>query len=129
MNPLSNTYPSDASDKELIKQTLEGSKKTLNQLIERHQPYIYNIAWKMVGNPEDAADLSQEALIKIVSNLGTFNFKSSFRTWAYRIVMNHFLNDQKKHKTHFPPNFEDMGQALDAAPSRDLSVEEKEDKK
>ncbi len=77
----------------------------------------------------DAADLSQEALIKIVSNLGTFNFKSSFRTWAYRIVMNHFLNDQKKLQTHFPPNFEDMGQALDAAPSIELSADEKEEKK
>lgn len=129
MNPLSNNYPSDASDKELIQQTLEGSKKALNQLIERHQPYIYNIAWKMVGNPEDAADLSQEALIKIVSNLGTFNHKSAFGTWAYRIVMNHFLNDKKKLQTIFPPNFEDMGMALEAAPSIELSEDEKEDKK
>lgn len=129
MNPFSDSYPSDASDKELIEQTLEGNKKALNQLIERHQPFIYNIAWKMAGNPMDAADLSQEALIKIVSNLGKFNFESAFRTWAYRIVVNHFLNDKKKAKSIFPPNFEDMAGALDAAPSIELSVDEREEKK
>jgi RNA polymerase sigma factor (sigma-70 family) len=129
MNPLSNAYPSDASDKALIEQTLEGSKKALNQLIERHQPYIYNIAWKMVGNPADAADLCQEALIKIVSNLGKFSFQSSFRTWAYRIVVNHFLNDKKKLNSKLPGSFEEMAIGLEMAPDVELSPEEKEEKK
>lgn len=128
MNPLSSSYPSEKSDTELISQTLEGSKKALNQLVERHQPYIYNIAWKMVGNPEDAADLSQEALIKIISNLGKFKFKSSFRTWAYRIVVNHFLNEKKKRPSIYPPTFVEMGLTLDATPDVELSEEEKEDK-
>ena len=121
MNPLSHSYSSDDSDKELILQTLEGSKKAINQLIERHQPYIYNIAWKMVGNPADAADLSQEALIKIITNLGKFNFNSAFRTWAYRIVMNHFLNDKKKASHMLADNFEALGNGLDAAPSIELT--------
>lgn len=126
MNPFSTTYSSDVSDKELIQQTLEGSKKALSHLIERHQPYIYNIAWKMMGNPADAADLSQEALIKIITNLGKFNHKSSFRTWAYRIVMNHFLNDKKKASHMLADNFEALGNGLDAAPSVDLSKAEQE---
>ncbi|CAD5277229.1 MULTISPECIES: RNA polymerase sigma factor [unclassified Imperialibacter] len=129
MNPLSNTYSSDASDKALIEQTLTGSKKALNQLIERHQPYIYNIAWKMVGNPADAADLSQEVLIKIVSNLGKFGHQSSFRTWAYRIVVNHFLNDKKKLNSKLPGSFEEMAIGLEMAPDVELSQEEKEEKK
>jgi RNA polymerase sigma factor (sigma-70 family) len=128
MNPLSSSYSSELSDKKLIEETLDGSKKALNRLIERHQPYIYNIAWKMVGNPTDAADLSQEALIKIISNLAKFNHKSSFRTWAYRIVMNHFLNDKKKASHMMADNFEDLGNALDTTPSIELSQAEQEDK-
>lgn len=124
MNPFSQSHDTDASDKELITSILAGEKRALNKLIARHQPYIYNIAWKMLGNPEDAADLSQEALIKIISNLGKFNFKSSFRTWAYRIVRNHFLNDQKKSANVFATNFQDLGNLLDSVPNVDLSEEE-----
>ncbi len=83
MNPFSNTYNSDASDRELFKRIKEGDKNSLNTLISRHQPFIYNIAWKMTGDSVTAEDLSQEALLKIISNLGSFKHKSSFRTWAY----------------------------------------------
>ncbi|MEL6850365.1 MAG: sigma-70 family RNA polymerase sigma factor [Bacteroidota bacterium] len=125
MNPFHHTDEQDTIDRELIKRTLEGEKKALNELIERHQPFIYNIAWKMVGDPENASDLSQEALIKIISNLGKFNFQSSFRTWAYRIVRNHFLNDQRKSARLMASNFHDLGNALDAIPNVDLTEEEK----
>lgn len=129
MNPLSQSYSKDASDKELIQKALDGQKLALNHLIERHQPYIYNIAWKMVGNPADAADLSQEALIKIITNLGKFNFDSEFRTWAYRIVLNHFLNDQKKIQKMPASNFEELGNLLDSVPNTEITKEEREEKK
>ena len=128
MNPLNSKGNNDAIDKELIKRTLEGEKSALNELIERHQPFVYNIAWKMVGDHENASDLSQEALIKIISNLGKFNFQSSFRTWAYRIVRNHFLNDQKKSVRKVASNFRGLGEALDSIPDVDLSEEEKQEK-
>ncbi|MEL6562783.1 MAG: sigma factor, partial [Bacteroidota bacterium] len=64
MNPFSNTYTSDDSDENLLKRILAGEKKALNILISRHQPFIYNIAWKMTGDPVNAEDLSQEALLK-----------------------------------------------------------------
>ncbi len=128
MNPFSNLADQDESDKQLIKKILDGQKGALNELLSRHQPYIYNIAWKMVGNPDDAADLSQEALIKIISNLGKFNFDSSFRTWAYSIVRHHFLNDQKKPAKQFAANFQELGAALDAIPNVELTAFEKQEK-
>lgn len=129
MNPFKSTYRSDQTDKELIQQVLEGDKTALTQLIERHQPFIYNIAWKMTGSKADAEDLTQEALIKIISNLSAFKQESTFQTWAYRIVRNHFLNDQKKPGNLFASNFKDLGDLLDAAPSVDLSQEEQKIKK
>jgi RNA polymerase sigma factor (sigma-70 family) len=129
MKPSHSSNKTAPTDQELILKTLEGDKNSLNKLIVRHQPYIYNIAWKMVGNPQDASDLSQEALIKIISNLGNFKFESSFQTWAFRIVRNHFLNDQKKSLKMPTNNFQELGAALDSIPNIDLSKDEIEEKK
>ncbi len=57
------------------------------------------VAWKYTNNQEDAKDLSQEVLIKIITKLSTFKGNSSFRTGEYRIVVNQFL--QKKTKLDF----------------------------
>lgn len=124
MNPFKSTYSSDPTDNTLIRQILEGDKIALTQLIERHQPFIYNIAWKMTGSIAEAEDLTQETLIKILSNLSTFKQESAFRTWAYRIMRNHFLNNQKKPGNLFASNFKDLGNMLDAAPNVDISQEE-----
>ncbi len=125
MNPFKSTYSSDHTDKELIQQILEGNKTALTHLIERHQPFIYNIAWKMTGNTSDAEDLTQETLIKIISNLGAFKQESAFRTWAYRIAKNHFLNTQKKPASIFAKTFDELGNHLEATPNTDLSESEK----
>ena len=129
INPFSTTYTTDKTDAVLVEEVLLGNKASLNSLIQKHQPFIYNIAWKMVGDTMQAEDLTQEALIKIISNLGTFKGQSAFRTWAYRIVWNHFLNEKKKTNAMFPDNFEDLGSHLDKAPSIDISFEEQEEKK
>lgn len=129
MNPFSTTYENDTPDTILVTEILEGNKNSLNGLILRHQPFIYNLAWKMVGDPTKAQDLTQEALLKIISNLSSFKGNSSFRTWAYRIVRNHFLNDQKKPSNRFASNFEDLGFMLDASESIDISPEEQADKR
>jgi RNA polymerase sigma factor (sigma-70 family) len=124
MNPFTSAYPSNQTDAALIQEILEGKKSALNQLIERHQPFIYNIAWKMTASVADAEDLTQEALIKIISSLSAFKQESAFQTWAYRIVRNHFLNDQKKPASMFASSFEDLGHRLDAAPNVELTLEE-----
>ena len=130
MNPFSKTYKSDHSDDQLILQTLNGDREAIDELLRKHQPYIYNVAWKMVQNPDDAADLTQEAMIKVVTNLSKFNFKSTFRTWAYRIVVNHFLNEKKKRgNEQFLTGFDDVAYALDAVPNIEMSeIEQKESK-
>lgn len=125
MNLFRNIANSEQVDKELIQQILEGDKTALTKLIERHQPFIYNIAWKMTGNKVDAEDLTQETLIKIISNLGSFKQESTFQTWVYRIAKNHFLNSKKKPSNIFASSFEELGTRLDAAPNKDLSEIEK----
>jgi RNA polymerase sigma factor (sigma-70 family) len=60
-------------------------------LIARHQAWIYNIVLRMVYNPYDAEDATQEILIKLLNSLSTFEGRSQFRTWLYRIVVNRRL--------------------------------------
>ena len=129
MNPFSSAYTTDRTDDTLVAEVLEGNKQSLNTLIQKHQSYIYNIAWKMTGDISQAEDLTQEALIKIISKLSSFRGESAFRTWAYRIVWNHFLNEKKKSNSIFPDNFDDLGNSLDNTPSIEISLEEQESKK
>ena len=109
------------SDTILIEKSLEGNKEALEKLIKKHQDWIYNIAFTFVGDKEEAADLTQEVLIKIVTKLGTFKKISTFKTWVYRIVKNHFLNMKRGKYESNAPTFEQFGQGLDQVPNENIS--------
>lgn len=82
-------------DNELIVKALNGSKDALTKLIEKHQNYIYNIAFKMVLSPYAAEDITQEIIIKIITKLSQFKMESTFRTYVYRITVNYCLSMKK----------------------------------
>ena len=122
-NPLSTKY-SEEFNINLVKQSLEGDRDALDILIKTHQPFIYNVAWKMAHDPNDAMDLTQETLLKVITKLSQFNFKSSFRTWLYRIVVNEFLQAKRRKGEQQFTTFADMGKGLDQIPNPDLTIEE-----
>lgn len=117
-------------DEVLIKEALSGNKSALEFLIIKNQDWIFNVSLTFVGDTDEAADLTQEVLIKVITKLETFQNKSTFRTWMYRIIKNHFLNMKRgKHEVN-PPTFEQFGQGLDQLPDEPVSdhfyeVEEK----
>ncbi len=108
----------------LIQQCLNGSKSSLEKLVKIHQNYIYNLAWKMTADTDDAEDITQEVLIKVLTSLAKFKHNSSFRTWLYRITINHFLNMKKAKMENMVDSFEQYGNTLDSIPDVELSVEE-----
>ncbi|MGA2667291.1 MAG: RNA polymerase sigma factor [Ignavibacteria bacterium] len=121
INPFSEKYTNDKTDVNLIKEAVSGNKDSLETLIRRHQDWIYNIALRMVFNPDEAADATQEVLIKIITKLSSFEGRSSFRTWAYRIVVNHVLNMKKSRgESMHNTNFADYGRSIDETPDHDL---------
>ncbi len=128
-NPFLREYIGDVTDIQLVNEAKSGNKRSLEVLILKHQPYIYNIAWKMVRNPTDAEDLTQEVNIKIITKLSQFEGKSSFRTWLYRIVANHFLMAKRKTSGTVLNSFDTMEQALNSTPDVPLTeLEQKENK-
>ena len=101
-NPFNEIIDEHETDIQLINEVLEGNTGSLEKLIYRHQTWIYNIALKMVFDPDDAEDITQEILLKIFTHLSAYNpDKAAFRTWLYRIVANHVLN--MKHKKYETP--------------------------
>jgi RNA polymerase sigma factor (sigma-70 family) len=120
-NPFTEKYTTDKKDEKLIEQAIKGDKKSLEELIYRHQAWIYNLALRMVFYPQEAEDVTQEVLIKIITKLSTFRGDSGFRTWMYRIVVNHVLNMKKSlgEKKH-ADNFGDYWKIIENVPDMDL---------
>lgn len=105
------------TDDYLIDQILKGNKRALEQLIKKHQNFVYNVALAMVSDSNDAADITQEVLIKVISKLGTFKSDSNFRTWLYRIIRNHFLNTKRRKYEVHSMSFNAFGDELDTIPN------------
>ena len=82
-NPFQINY-SDQIDTDLVKLSIDGDKTALQNLILRHQMFVYNLALKMTRNVEDAENLTQEVFVKAITALSKFAGKSKFRTWLYR---------------------------------------------
>lgn len=122
-NPLSTKY-SEEMNRELVKKSMNGDRNALDQLIRLHQPFIYQVAWKMAHDPNDAMDLTQETLLKVITKLSQFNFQSSFRTWLYRIVVNEFLQAKRRKGEMKFTSFEHYGEVLENIPNPDLTREE-----
>lgn len=110
----------DVEDAALVERAQAGSREALDELLQRHQRWIYNVVLRMIYHPQDAEDATQEILIKAVTKLSTFERRSRFRTWLYRIACNHVLNMKRGRMEPATMNFADLGRSLDGAPDLDL---------
>ena len=103
---FASTYDGDDDDRRLVTEAIAGDGGALELLIRRHQVWIYNIALRMAGRPEDAEDIAQEVLVKVVTKLSSFRGESTFRTWLYRIVANHVINMRRRPWERLNDSFE-----------------------
>jgi RNA polymerase sigma-70 factor (ECF subfamily) len=71
-----------------IEQVLEGKCNAFGFIVNRHQDKAYNLAFRIVGNHEEAEEIAQDSFLKAYRSLKAFKMKSSFATWLYRIVYN-----------------------------------------
>lgn len=113
-------------DRVLVERALEGERQALEQLVDRHQPFVFNLAFKMFGSREDAEDLTQEVFVKVITSLRTFRHDSALRTWLYRITVNHFLKTRRRGLERsalaFPAYFDVVASTEDLEPNRDAGV-------
>ncbi|HSV74078.1 MAG TPA: RNA polymerase sigma factor [Chthonomonadales bacterium] len=79
--------PSDG-DEALVERHLAGDTSAFDELFRRHQNYVYNIVFGVVGRPEDARDITQDVFVQAHRALPSFRRGSRFMTWLYRIAVN-----------------------------------------
>jgi RNA polymerase sigma factor (sigma-70 family) len=71
-----------------IEQILAGNNNSFSYIVDRHKDKAYNLAFRICGNREEAEELAQDSFLKAYRSLKSFQMKSSFATWLYRIVYN-----------------------------------------
>jgi RNA polymerase sigma factor (sigma-70 family) len=119
-NPLAADAPTEHEDQNLAARARFGDRRALEDLVRTHQAWVYNIAQRMLFHPQDAEDATQEILVKMVTRLSSFEGRSSFRTWLYRIVVNHVLNTRRGRVEDPAIDFRMYGEELDRTPDLDL---------
>lgn len=124
MPPLASPFVAlDVTDAELVAAAKAGNLASLDTLLRHHQPWIFNLALRMVWRREVAEDATQEILLKAVTHLGGFEGRSKFSTWLYRIAVNHLLNVRKSEMEEQRMTFGDMGRSLDGCADSELPDE------
>ena len=73
-----------------------GDRQALDKLVRQMQKPIYNAAYRMLGNPEEAADVTQTTFLKVFENIPQFNPKYRLFSWTYRIAMNESIDQLKR---------------------------------
>jgi RNA polymerase sigma factor (sigma-70 family) len=119
-NPFAEVAEGNPADAELVEQAQNGDRAALETLVLRHQAWIYNIAVRMVFQPHDAEEVTQEVLVKVITRLSTFRGESKFRTWLYRIAANHVLNMKRRSAETQVTTFAAYGAAINITPDLDL---------
>src|SRR5712692_9098192 len=80
----------------LVRRAQAGDRAALSSLVQSQQTYVYSIAMSLMHNPADAADMTQEAFIRLMRSLGTYRAETKFTTWLYRLVTNICLDGLRR---------------------------------
>ena len=120
---------------EIIRRCKAGDLSAFNQLVRQYEKLVYNFAYRLTNNYDDANDISQEALIRVFSAIKSFRGDASFTTWIYRITTNVFLDERKRARAHPHTSLDEhveleessiVRQIEDPSPQPLAQIEEKE---
>jgi RNA polymerase sigma-70 factor (ECF subfamily) len=86
------------TEQQLVDRAKAGDRQAMGELLHNYHNRLYNVALRMVNALEDAADVTQEAMMKVVQHLREFDGKSQLSTWMIRITMNLSISHLRKRK-------------------------------
>jgi RNA polymerase sigma-70 factor, ECF subfamily len=105
-----------SSDVELAAAAARGDGRALDALLERHVDRVHGICRRILANHDDALDATQEALLAIARRIATFDGRSQFTTWLYRVAANAAI-DEARRRQRRPAPVETIVERADAGPS------------
>ena len=89
---------SPRSNRDLVAQAQTGDEKAFEALFLQHRQRVYSLCLRMIGNPADAEELTQEAFLQVFRKIGTFRGEAAFSTWLHRLTVNVVLMRLRKKK-------------------------------
>lgn len=116
-----------AEEHELIRKFLRGEQWAFDSLMTRHQKRVYRIALGMLGDHDEAADITQEVFIRAFRSLKNFKFSSSFGTWLHRIAVNQCISYIRRQKLRQALSLTEVSHLLRSSmgrPARDLALKD-----
>jgi RNA polymerase sigma-70 factor (ECF subfamily) len=115
----------DDPDETLVERCREGDGSAFAVLVERYHRPLYNAAFRVLGNAEDAADITQVVFMKVTERLDDFDSRYKFFSWIYRIALNESLNLARKRGREEPLDDEEqVAGGRDAEPDWNLDRNE-----
>ncbi|HTK17161.1 MAG TPA: RNA polymerase sigma factor [Acidimicrobiia bacterium] len=118
----------DESDDALAAAAARGDRVALESLLRRHASLVNAVCRRVLGHPEDALDAAQEALLAIARKIHTFDGRSRFSTWCYRVATNAALDEARRRSrrpvaVEFLPEPRGGGQSIDDLVADQLDVD------
>lgn len=110
----------EAETLEIIDEIRAGNKNAYQGLMDRYKSQVAGVAYRMVGDYDDAKDVTQLVFVKMVKNLHRYDPSKRFSTWLYRITVNASIDYIRKHKRHTHEDLENYSESLenfDASPA------------
>jgi RNA polymerase sigma-70 factor (ECF subfamily) len=111
----------DDRDNELAAAAAKGNRAALDELLRRNSSMVHAVCRRVLANPDDALDATQEALIAIARRIETFDGRSKFTTWCYRVATNAAL-DEARRRARRPSPVEVVSEPRTRGPSLDETV-------
>jgi len=87
----------------LIERSREGDQDAFRQLVERYQVAVHNLAYRMLGDPNDAEDAAQEIFMRIYRQLGRYDPSRKFSTWTLAIATNYCIDQLRRRRMQLVP--------------------------
>ncbi|MCS6923981.1 MAG: sigma-70 family RNA polymerase sigma factor [Fimbriimonadales bacterium] len=89
-----------SSDEVLLERFREGDESAFDLLVRRYEQRVYQLAYRLTNNPDDAADVAAEAFLRMYNSLKRFRGDAQLSTWLYRVVSNVFFDFRKRESRH-----------------------------
>lgn len=107
-------------DARLVQRARGGDMDAMDALVRRHYRSVFNLAFRLCNNHDDAHDIVSETFIRVYNALPNFRGESHFTTWLYRIVRNVFLDERKKQRLRSHSSLEELVELEDSSVARQI---------
>jgi RNA polymerase sigma-70 factor (ECF subfamily) len=105
----------ESTEEQLVARLRQGDRAALAELLARYQHRLFNVALRMLGNRDDAAEITQDAMLKIIEHVGDFRGDSAIGTWMIRIVMNLSIAQLRKRRLRLTASLDAPGAGGDGS--------------